>query len=53
MTMLFFDLQRAGQIFFGASLVCMVVSLVFSLIEIRMSVHALDVHLQDVEKSGS
>jgi hypothetical protein len=51
MSLLFCDLHQAGKVAFGASLVCMVVSLIFSLIEIRMSVRALDLHLEDIEKT--
>jgi hypothetical protein len=50
MILIFCGQQKAGQVVFGASLVCMVVSLLFSLLEIRISVHALDMHLEDIEK---
>ena len=52
MFLLFSEFQRAGEIVFAISIVCMIVSLVLSLIEIRMSVHALDLHLKDIEKTG-
>jgi hypothetical protein len=51
MILLFCGWQAAGKAAFAVSLGCMVVSLVLSLAEIRMSVHALDVHLQDIEKT--
>jgi hypothetical protein len=52
MILLFCGWHDAGKFAFAISLGCMIVSLVLSLVEIRMSVHALDVHLQDIEKAG-
>ena len=52
MFFLFIEFQRTGEIFFAVSIFCMIVSLALSLVEIRMSVNALDLHLKDIEKSG-
>ncbi len=41
---------RAGELVFGASILCMLFSLVWALVEIRLSGQALDLHLQDLEK---
>lgn len=43
--------QSAGKTVFAISIVCMIASLALSLIEIRMSVQALDVHLEDIERT--
>ena len=48
MLVLFFDLQLAGIIVFGASLLCLLVSLGISFWEISISVQALRVHLKDL-----
>jgi hypothetical protein len=51
MLVLFFEQQMAGIIVFGASLLCLLVSLGISFWEISISVKALRVHLKDlVEK---
>lgn len=42
--------NRAGELVFGASILCMLFSLVWALVEIRLSGQALDLHLQDLEK---
>ena len=52
MFLLFRNYYRAGEWVFGASMVCMLISLVLSLVEIRLSGRALDLHLQDMEKGG-
>lgn len=52
MFLLFRGYYRAGEWTFGASMICMLVSLALSLVEIRMSGRALDLHLQDLEKGG-
>ena len=49
MTLLFFDRQTGGQIAFGVSLLLMLASLTFSLVEIQMSGTALDLQLRDVK----
>lgn len=46
---LFMGWLAVGKLIFGASLVLMAGSLALSIIEIRMSVGALDVHLKDME----
>jgi len=48
MLVLFFDQQLAGIIVFGASLLCLLISLGISFWEISISVKALRVHLKDL-----
>ena len=50
MFLLFRGYYRAGEALFGASIVSMLLSLVWALVEIRMSGRALDMHLKDLEK---
>lgn len=50
MVCLFQDWFMAGNILFGASLVFLITSLGISFLEIRISVHALDILLEDIEK---
>jgi Protein of unknown function (DUF2721) len=52
MFLLFRGFPRLGQAAFGASMVCMLVSLALSFTEIRISVRALDLHLQDLKNEG-
>lgn len=42
--------QVFGSIIFGVSLVLLMISLIFSIIEIQISVKALNIHLIDIEK---
>lgn len=49
MFVLFAGYLALGKALFAGSLFSMVASLVFSLIEIQMSIGALDLHLQDIE----
>lgn len=49
MLFLFLGLYRIGQCVFGAAILSMVLSLLWSLVEIRLSGRALDLHLQDLE----
>ena len=49
MILIFRGWQRAGELCFGAALLLMLLSLVWALIEIRMSGKALDLHLRDLE----
>lgn len=49
MVFLFFGYQPGGQIFFGISLVCMILSLTLTLNEVVISGKALDVQLSDME----
>ncbi|MDX2463832.1 MAG: DUF2721 domain-containing protein [Porticoccus sp.] len=53
MFMLFFESYLLGKIVFGASLILMLASLGFSLKEIIVSVHALDVELNSMEERKS
>jgi hypothetical protein len=50
MFLLFQGFQRAGEAAFAGSMLCMLVSLALSFVEIRDSVRALDYHLLDIEK---
>jgi len=50
MFLLFRGYYRAGEAVFGGSIVCMLLSLVWALIEVRLSGRALDLHLKDLEK---
>ncbi len=49
MAALFMGWVGIGKLIFGGSLILMASSLALSIIEIRMSVGALDVHLKDME----
>jgi hypothetical protein len=49
---LFLSLELLGMILFGASLVTLSVSLVYSLWEVTISTNALNVQLQDIEALG-
>jgi hypothetical protein len=46
----YFERQSSGEIFFGLSLLLMLLSLALSLQEILISVKALNIELQDLEK---
>ena len=50
MFLLFRGYYRAGAAVFGTSIVCMLLSLIWALVEVRMSGRALDLHLQDLEQ---
>ncbi len=50
MTSLFVGWMTIGKVIFAFSLALMVGSLTLSIIEIRMSVGALDLHLSDIEQ---
>ncbi|MDQ3000089.1 MAG: DUF2721 domain-containing protein [Fibrobacterota bacterium] len=52
MFLIFRGYQKAGEAVFGASMVCLLASLVLSFVEIRMSGRALDLHLMDLEKES-
>ncbi|QTF91615.1 DUF2721 domain-containing protein [Halomonas sp. BM-2019] len=47
---LFLSLELTGMVLFGASLVTLSVSLIYSLWEIQISTNALNVQLQDIEE---
>lgn len=50
MGLLFRGYYRAGEAVFGVSILCMLLSLIWSLVEIRYSGKSLDLHLRDLEK---
>lgn len=50
MFLLFYGELFAAEVVFSLSLLVMITSLIFSLVEIQSSVRALDLHLQDLEK---
>lgn len=50
MVCIFQDWQDAGSALFGASLLFLAISLALSFLEIRISVRALDILLQDMEQ---
>jgi len=47
--LLFRGYQNAGEIMFGSSILSMLASLAISFYEIRLSIQALDMHLQDLK----
>jgi len=51
MALLFFGWTVAAQVMFSVSLVLMAASLTISILEIRMSVGALDLHLADLKSA--
>tara|TARA_B100000745_G_scaffold143712_1_gene94002 strand:- start:881 stop:1279 length:399 start_codon:yes stop_codon:yes gene_type:complete len=50
MMMLFVEYDRMGSYFFGASLVMLLISLVYSLYEIMISGYALNIQLKHLER---
>lgn len=52
MTLLFYNIKTLGEIFFGISLLLMLISLALSFWEISISVKALELHLSDLEKKS-
>jgi hypothetical protein len=50
---LFAGWQTAGKVVFAFSLLLMVASLALSILEIRISIGALELHLKDMEKKES
>jgi len=50
MLFLYLNIRILGEVAFGAGLVSMIISLAISLWEIQISVRALDLHLEDMEK---
>ncbi|WFS63210.1 DUF2721 domain-containing protein [Pseudodesulfovibrio thermohalotolerans] len=50
MVCIFQELMLAGQILFGASLLFLIISMLYSFLEIRISIQALDILLQDMEQ---
>jgi hypothetical protein len=53
MFLIFLDKITPAEVVFSASLVAMIASLILSLVEIQSSVHAIDLHLHDVEHPGT
>lgn len=53
MFLIFRGYPTAGEWVFGASLIAMLLSLIWSFVEIRLSGRALDLHLRDLEKIGT
>lgn len=49
MFLLFRGYYRAGEAVFAVSILCLLLSLVWALVEIRLSGQALDLHLRDLE----
>ena len=49
MLAMYFELEKTGQVLFGGSLMLMLCSLATSMIEIYISVEALNIHLADAE----
>jgi len=49
MFLIYIELQRAGELVFGVALILMIISLSLSIREILISVHALNLHLSDIE----
>ncbi len=49
MLFLYLGIKPLGAIFFASGLVSMIISLAISLVEIQISVRALDLHLKDME----
>jgi hypothetical protein len=49
MFLLFFDKYIAGEVVFAIALILLMFSLIISAIEINMSVHALDIHLGEID----
>jgi hypothetical protein len=50
MFMIYIEVQRVGELIFGVALIFMIVSLSLSIKEILISVHALNLHLSDIEE---
>ncbi len=51
MVFIFQDWMLPGQILFGLSLLFLIISLVYSFMEIRISIKALDILLKDMERN--
>ncbi len=49
MFLLFYELVMPAEIVFSIGMLAMIFSLILSLVEIQISVKALDLHLQDIE----
>ena len=53
MFVLFIELQTAGKVLFGLSLLTLAVSLIISLLEVMVSTEALNIVLGDLEKRSA
>ena len=51
MFLIYIELQRIGELVFGVALILMIISLSLSIQEILISVHALNLHLSDIEEN--
>jgi hypothetical protein len=49
MFLIYIELQRTGELVFGLALILLILSLSLSIKEILISVHALNLHLSDIE----
>ena len=50
MFLIYIEVQRVSELVFGLALILMIVSLSLSIKEILISVHALNLHLSDIEE---
>lgn len=50
MFLLFAGLEKGAKILFGASLICLLISLALSLVELFVSIDALKLQIQDVDE---
>ncbi|MBN2275112.1 MAG: DUF2721 domain-containing protein [Bacteroidales bacterium] len=50
MFLIYIETQRIAEIVFGIALILMIISLTLSIKEILISVHALNLHLSDIEE---
>jgi len=50
MFLIYIELQHTGELVFGLALILMILSLSLSIKEILISVHALNLHLSDIEE---
>lgn len=53
MFLIYIEAQRVAEIVFGIALILMIISLSLSIKEILISVHALNLHLSDIEEDGT
>jgi hypothetical protein len=49
MFLIYVEMQHIGELVFGVALILMILSLSLSIKEILISVHALNLHLSDME----
>ncbi len=53
MFLIYIKAQRIAEVVFGIALILMIISLSLSIKEILISVHALNLHLSDIEEDGT